>query len=223
MSYPDTFRQDIPQPQIGNLFIELKTVDSSNNYAMAQVHDSKAFHGNVFFAHEQTAGKGQRGKRWMTGINENILMSVVLEPLGLALHDQFLLSASMALACFDLLNMYFPGNISLKWPNDLYFRDRKTGGILIENIISGENWKFAIVGIGININQTDFDETLPNPTSLKLVTEKNYDVIALAKELCVLLNKRYQHLVYGKKEKIISGYNSHLYKKNKKVKLKKGA
>lgn len=208
---------------MGNVFTEFKSVDSTNNYAMAQAHAGKAFHGNVFFAHEQTAGKGQRGKKWIAATGENIMMSIVMEPKSLSINEQFALSACIALSCYDLLNKYLPDEIFIKWPNDLYFRDRKAGGILIENIISGENWKFAIVGIGMNINQVVFDENLPNPTSLKLFIGKNFDVVALAKQLCVFLDKRYNELIARNGEKIISDYNSHLYKRGEKVKLKKGA
>jgi len=223
LSHPITILQDKTGSEIGNIFTELQSVDSSNNYAMAKVHDGKAFHGNVFFAHEQTAGKGQRGKKWITNTSENIMMSIVLQPEKLSINEQFLLSACIALGCYDLLNYYFPENIFIKWPNDLYIGDRKAGGILIENIISGESWKHAIVGMGININQTEFDKNLPNPTSLKLSTGKNFDVIAMAKQLCAFLDKIYNELIAGDSEKLITEYNSHLYKQGEKVKLKKGA
>jgi BirA family transcriptional regulator, biotin operon repressor / biotin---[acetyl-CoA-carboxylase] ligase len=204
---------------IGNPFIELQSVDSTNNYAMAQVHAGLAFPGTAFFTYEQFAGKGQRGKAWETKAGENILMSVVLQPAKLTISEQFLLSTCIALSCFDLLNKYLPGEIFIKWPNDIYIRDRKTGGILIENHISGENWKYAIVGTGININQLTFDEKLPNPTSLKQATWKNFDVVALAKELCMHMEKRCNST---SKTRFIEEYNSHLYKRNEKVKLKNG-
>jgi BirA family biotin operon repressor/biotin-[acetyl-CoA-carboxylase] ligase len=221
LSHPATILQDKTLPDIGNIFTELATVDSSNNYAMALTHDGKAFHGNVFFAHEQTAGKGQRGKKWIANTSENIMMSIVFKPEKLSINEQFLLSACIALACFDLLNIYFPNKIFIKWPNDLYIGDRKAGGILIENIISGENWKYSIAGIGININQTAFDENLPNPISLKQEAGKNFDVIALAKELCAFIQRRYNQLLDGKINEMIAEYNQHLYKRNEFVRLKK--
>ncbi len=221
MSHPATTLQDKTTPEIGNVFTELLTVDSSNNYAMAKVHDGKAFHGNVFFAHEQTAGKGQRGKNWIANTSENIMMSIVLQPERLFINEQFLLSACIALACYDLLNIYLPEEIFIKWPNDLYVGDRKAGGILIENIISGETWKYAIVGIGININQTEFDESLINPISLKRSTGKSFDVIDLAKELCAFIERRYNKLFVGKTDEMIAEYNLHLYKRNEVVRLKK--
>ena len=221
MSHPTTILQDKTLPEIGNVFTELAVIDSSNNYAMALAHDGKSFHGNVFFAHEQTAGKGQRGKKWIANAGDNIMMSIVLQPEKLSINEQFLLSVCVALGCYDLLNIHLPKEIFIKWPNDLYIRDRKTGGILIENIISGEKWKYAIVGIGININQIGFDENLPNPTSLKQATDKNFDAIALAKQLCNCVDKRYSRLLAGSYEDMIAEYNSHLYKQNELVRLKK--
>jgi BirA family transcriptional regulator, biotin operon repressor / biotin---[acetyl-CoA-carboxylase] ligase len=217
-----TILQDKTPLAIGNVFTEFESIDSTNNYATAQAHAGKAFHGNVFFAYEQTAGKGQRGKKWIAATGENIMMSIILEQKRLSINEQFLLSACIALGCFDLLNKYLPEEISIKWPNDLYIRDRKAGGILIENILSGDNWRYAIVGIGININQTKFDKGLANPVSLKQATGKIFEVIDLAKELCGCIEKRYNQLEIIKRDEMIAEYNQHLYKRNKQVRLKKG-
>jgi BirA family biotin operon repressor/biotin-[acetyl-CoA-carboxylase] ligase len=217
-----TILQDKTQPVVGNVFNELRLVDSTNNYATAQAHAGKAFHGNVFFAFEQSAGKGQRGKKWIAAPGENMMISIVLQPEKLYVNEQFLLSACIALSCYDLLNKYLPEEIFIKWPNDIFINDRKAGGILIENILSGNKWKYAITGIGININQIKFDESLPNPVSLKKATGKTFDVTGLAKELCDCIEKRYNELEVGKIEEIIAEYNLHLYKRNKAVRLKKG-
>src|SRR5882757_6514301 len=91
---------------IGHSFIELGSVDSTNNYAMAQVHAGMAFHGTMFFAYDQWAGKGQRGKSWTSTPGENILLSTVLEPVNLPIIQQFALSAAVALACHDLFSHY---------------------------------------------------------------------------------------------------------------------
>ena len=137
----------------GSFFTILDTVDSTNNYAMARIDDGLAKHGMVWFANEQTAGKGQRGKEWASEKGKNIAMSLVLSPEQLKLTSQFHLSAAVALACFEFLSGYIDGEAKIKWPNDLFWRDRKAGGILIENKLQGKTWKWAVVGIGININQ----------------------------------------------------------------------
>ena len=222
MTYPVAFHQDKSRPPIGHLFIELDSVGSSNNYAMERIRDGKASHGTVFFAYEQTEGKGQRGRKWLASKGENIQMTIVLQPVKDQIHQSFALSAAIALGCYELLNLFLPDLIAIKWPNDLYIRDRKAGGILIENLVSGNDWNHAIVGIGININQTVFNPDIPRPGSLKLETGKNYDPMQLAKTLCNLLEIVFAEYSEGNQKKIVDRYNDHLYKKNEKVKLKKG-
>jgi BirA family transcriptional regulator, biotin operon repressor / biotin---[acetyl-CoA-carboxylase] ligase len=176
-------------------FIELESVDSTNNYAMARAHAGLAIQGDLFFAHEQWAGKGQRGKSWVSNRGENIILSLVLEPVFLPITQQFSLSMAVALAAHDLFAKYAGSqDTTIKWPNDIYWRDRKAGGILIENSFSGDRWVFAIVGIGININQVQFPETAKNPVSLKQITGKSFDAVGLARELGGCLGDRYAQL-----------------------------
>ena len=161
----------------------LDTVDSTNNYAMAKVHAGMARHGMVWFTREQTAGKGQRGKSWKSDKGKNIAMSLVLEPGRLQINDQFHLSAAVAISCFEFFAAFAGEETKIKWPNDLFWRDRKAGGILIENVLQGKIWKWAVVGIGLNINQTKFDKSILNPVSLKQITGKTFDIIELGKSL----------------------------------------
>ena len=203
------------------LFSILDSVDSTNNYAMAIVHEGLARHGMAWFAHEQTAGKGQRGKKWQTGKGQNIALSIVLEPTGLKIQEQFKISVAVSLACFDFLKGLCTEEIFIKWPNDIYMRDRKAGGILIENLIQGNNWKYAVAGIGININQTVFDKEANNPTSLKNITDKNYNTVELAKSLYEKVMLRIIDLKKKSFADLLKEYNSHLYKLNTSVKLKK--
>jgi BirA family transcriptional regulator, biotin operon repressor / biotin---[acetyl-CoA-carboxylase] ligase len=216
---------------IGKHLTILPSVDSTNNYAMAQVRAGLAKSGDAWFTMHQTAGKGQRGKQWKDAKGQNILMSIALQPPGLLLSQQFLLSAAVALACYDFFSQLAGEETSIKWPNDLYWRDRKAGGILIENIIgiananansnsSSSHWQWSIIGTGININQVVFPEHLPNPVSLKQITGKTNDVSALAKKLCSCLELRLQQL--EKSNSLLEDYNQHLYARGKTVKLKKG-
>jgi BirA family transcriptional regulator, biotin operon repressor / biotin---[acetyl-CoA-carboxylase] ligase len=203
----------------GPFFTILDTVDSTNNYAMASIDDGLAKHGMAWFANEQTAGKGQRGKGWASEKGKNIAMSLVLNPGQLKLTSQFHLSAAVALACFEFLSGYIDGETKIKWPNDLFWRDRKAGGILIENKFQGKTWKWVVVGIGININQTVFDKGLANAVSLKQITGKIFNSVDLAKELQALLMKKLQEAL--SLQKILEQYNQHLYKINELVTLKK--
>jgi BirA family transcriptional regulator, biotin operon repressor / biotin---[acetyl-CoA-carboxylase] ligase len=207
---------------IGHSFIELESVDSTNNYAMAQAVAGKASHGTLFFAHEQWAGKGQRGRTWTSTPGENIILSAVLEPVALGSSPAFALSAGVALACYDLFSRYAGvASTRIKWPNDLYWDDRKAGGILIENSFRGERWVLSIAGMGININQVQFPETARNPVSLRQITGESFDVPGLARELGSCLDRRYEELAAGGAVRLIEEYNSRLYKRNEVVRLKK--
>ncbi len=207
---------------IGNPFTELTEVDSTNNYAMAQAQQGTANHGHSWFAWRQTAGKGSRGKSWTAADGENIILSVLLSPPSLLQPHHFYLSAGVALAALDFFRSYTDSETTIKWPNDIYWRDRKAAGILIENNMRGAEWQWSVAGIGININQTRFDSSLINPVSLKQITGKTYDVTALAKTLCRCLQVRYKQLQQCK-ESILADYNAVLYKQGETVKLKKGA
>lgn len=223
----------MPQPsatkRLGSPFVELQSVDSTNNYARQQIHAGLAQHGMVFFAHEQVAGKGQRGKIWTTEKGSNLILSLVVKPQPLLLAQQFQLSACVAVAIHEFFMKYAGDNTKIKWPNDLYWQDRKAGGVLIENIVRGQEpapgnreW-ISIIGIGININQTSFDPEIKNPVSLKQITGKPFDPVELAKELCTLLDKRFTELVESGFENIFSSYLANLYKRKETVKLKKGS
>ncbi|MFN2437998.1 MAG: biotin--[acetyl-CoA-carboxylase] ligase [Chitinophagaceae bacterium] len=205
---------------IGQYFVELLQVDSTNNYATALAHAGLAPHGMVVFAHEQTKGKGQRNKHWLTQKGENITLSVIIQPRHTPLSQSFLLSMCFALGVQQFFKLYAGDETKVKWPNDIYWSDRKAGGILIENIISGTQWKDAIVGIGLNINQTSFEGI--NAVSLKQITSKEFNALEMAKEMCNFLENYYKKLEKDP-ECIVQHYHQHLYKRDKWVKLKKGS
>ena len=200
----------------------LDKVDSTNNYAMGQIHAGLATHGQVYFALHQFAGKGQRGKIWNAVPGENITISIILSPDFLNNQHPFLLSAAVALSCIDFFDHLGLSELTIKWPNDIYWRDRKAGGILIENLYRANEWNYAVVGIGLNINQTSFVNLENVPVSLKQITGSDHDTIALAKELCVKLNLRYDQLCKGSGAEMLEEYNSLLYERGKIAKLKKG-
>src|SRR5690349_6684264 len=101
-----------------------------------------ARHGTSVFAHEQNKGKGQRHKQWITQKSANIILSVVLEPQGLGLQQFSVFSKAMAVAVYQFFEKEAGKDTSIKWPNDIMWCDRKAGGILIENILQGTQWKF---------------------------------------------------------------------------------
>jgi len=212
---------------IGFRFIELQSVDSTNKYAMSLIHEGMAQHGLAVFAGEQTEGKGQRGKSWLSEKANNIILSIIINPFTFSISEQFKLSICAAVSVLEFFSHYAGDETKIKWPNDLYWRDRKAGGLLIENVITGGTvdkgkWKWAIVGIGININQSVFPEKLFNPVSLKQITGKNFEPKKLAIQLCSVIEKNYTLLSEGKFTSLFSTYQNHLYKKNEIVRLKKG-
>ncbi len=216
--------QQFANNTVGNRFIELQSIDSTNNYALGQVHAGMATHGTVYFAHEQTAGKGQRGRSWSAEKDAGLAISAVLDPQPLLTHQQFYLSMAVALAARDFFKNYAGTDTKIKWPNDLYWKDRKAGGILIESILgtgATRQWHWAIAGIGININQGRFPPELPNPVSLKQITGKTYNIWALARELCDFLENRVKELKTGSLDKLLADYNEHLYKKGEVLKFRK--
>ena len=203
----------------GQSFSILPSIDSTNNYAMQKVHARLAKHGDAWFAMEQTKGKGQRGKSWQSRAGENIILSIVIAPSFLVPAQSFLLNAAIALGMYDFFKKYAGNETSIKWPNDIYWRDRKAGGILIENSIRAKKWLFAVAGLGLNINQGYFEESLSRPTSLRQITGKSFEVIDLAKELCCFLEERYEALKAGNEALILHDYRLAMYKLNDQVKF----
>lgn len=199
----------------------LPTIDSTNIYAMQQVHAHMAKDGQVYFALEQTAGRGQRGKQWLSAPGTNIMMSMVFDVDGLPHERQFTFNMAMALACYDYYKSVAGDEVSVKWPNDIYWRDRKAGGILVENLIQSGMWTWSIVGIGLNINQTRFDPSISRkPVSLKQITGRDIDLMEALNALAVQLRYRWDELRRSPLG-ILEAYEAVLYKKGEKVKFKK--
>jgi BirA family biotin operon repressor/biotin-[acetyl-CoA-carboxylase] ligase len=201
-------------------FHVIQQVDSTNKYAMEKVSEGLANHMEAWFAIEQTDGKGQRSKNWQSNPGENITFSVVIRPQHSLQKNPFLFNALIALVCRDFLSQQLKIDVKIKWPNDLFINDKKAGGILIENRFSGENWKWAVVGIGINVNQVEFPEQLKLATSIKKETKINYDPLTLAKLLHQDLIYSFEKTTYLNETKIWKRYNEHLFKKGQHCRFK---
>ena len=200
-------------------FSILDSVDSTNNYAMGQVHAGLAKHGMAWFAKDQTAGKGQRTKQWESEPGMNIIMSIALSVEDYDLSNTFMLNAAIAVCINEFLGQNTSDQFTIKWPNDIYWRDRKAGGILTENIIRGDKWLWSVVGIGINVNQVQFPVSLPNPVSLLQITGKYFDPVILAQALHFAILQ-----AWGKSlGEVMNNYNTSLYKRNNTVKFRKEA
>lgn len=202
------------------LFYLLDSVDSTNNYAMANVHAGMATHGMAWFANEQTNGKGQRGKSWEAASGKNIILSMVVKPPLVLKRQPFLLSCLIATACAEFIQSQCSQHIAIKWPNDLFWRDRKAGGILIENVLAGDEWKWAVVGIGINVNQTEFETARNKPVSLQEIAGREMNPETLTRQLHQFILKKIDKLTPETAEEILKEYNERLYKRNAAVTLK---
>ncbi|HYC39930.1 MAG TPA: biotin--[acetyl-CoA-carboxylase] ligase [Chitinophagaceae bacterium] len=212
-----------PSPLSGP-FIELQSVDSTNNYARSLIARGKASHGTAIFAQDQLKGKGQRGRHWVTEKDAGVSLTVVLEPRKAAVTELFSISACVATAATELL-VGVGIDARIKWPNDLYFADRKLGGILIENVFSAGTeqgtWNWSVAGIGINVNQEWFPPELPNPVSVKQITGVAQDPRQLALELCRILERRLRMMQQQGFAAVLEEYNHLLYRKDEKVRLRK--
>ena len=196
--------------------IYLETVDSTNSEINRILRTRQLPEGTAVFAKEQISGRGQRGNSWKSALGENITLSFVFYPTFLNLNFHFCLSQAVALGVLDFFNSLIPDekSFSLKWPNDIYFKEKKIGGILIENTLQGDIIKESIVGVGLNINQEVFDTCIPNPISLRLITQKYYKLNDLIFKLSEKINSRYDILRANNLRAIINDYNLNLFRRN---------
>ena len=151
--------------------IWLDSIDSTNSEALRRLPELSG--GTVLAAREQTAGRGQRGNTWFSALGENLTFSIVLKDLPLKAPEAVRLNYMTSVAVASYLESHGV-EAAIKWPNDIYVGDRKICGILISNTVSGTLLKDSVAGIGINLNQVEFPDWIPNPTSLKLITQNNY-------------------------------------------------
>ena len=160
---------------IGKSIIELDVVDSTNNYASKLVAEMEVLEGTVVIAHFQGEGKGQRGNVWTSEPGKNLTFSLVLKPKKVSPSEAFVISKIVSLAICKYLEMVVEEDVFIKWPNDIYVGEKKICGILIENQFKGKNFECAIIGIGLNVNQTNF-QNLPRVTSLILELKKELEL-----------------------------------------------
>lgn len=201
---------------IGRNAIHLDKVDSTNSYASEVLRQIKPSEGTIIYSFDQENGRGQRGNNWVSEPNKNVAFSLILHPSFLQVKEQFLLTKMVSLAVADLMaemlkNLDF--TVAIKWPNDIYANGHKIAGILIENTISENKILSSVIGIGINVNQVEFDRIL-NAASLKSLTGKDYDLQKVIERLCEFIEARYLQLKTGKLEQLNTTYLQKLYQLN---------
>ena len=167
------------------------TIDSTNT-RLVSLH-SELPDRTVYAARFQTAGRGQQGNRWESRAGENLMFSILLKPAFLPASDQFLLSQIVALGLVEYLQTQGL-TATVKWPNDIYVGDRKICGTLIETGLAGKQVSWAVAGIGLNVNQREFNPALPNPTSMALETGGSFDAEAELPALLQHILNRYDRI-----------------------------
>ena len=184
--------------------------------------DPRYRHGDLIHAERQTAGRGQRGHGWSSDEGLNLTFSLVLEPVFLPAGQQFLLSEAVALALVDTLAR-FGLQARIKWTNDVYVGDRKIVGMLLEHNLAGGMLRRTIAGIGLNVNQTEFDPALPNPASMRSLTGRMFDRDEVLGVLYERLMARYAMLEGDEREALQTEYRAALYRLNERQRFRRPA
>lgn len=156
---------------------------------------------DFIYAGYQTAGRGQTGNSWESEKGKNLICSILLPPNK----NLYFLNIAVSVAILRL----FDEPLTIKWPNDIYWKDKKLAGILLENAIIGNEVKYTIAGIGLNVNQTEFVSDAPNPVSLKQISGKEYAIDPLMQDLLEAVRT----VLNEPEEAVWSEYKAHLYRK----------
>ena len=178
----------------------IKSTNSTNSLMKEMLAKGEWPEGEYFvYAGYQTAGRGQTGNSWESEADKNLLCSILLPPDK----DLYFLNIAAGVAILRVIGEDF----TIKWPNDIYYGDKKVAGILVENAILGNEVKYSIAGIGLNVNQTTFVSDAPNPISLKQITGKEYDIDALMQQV-------YAKVQETLNEEVWEEYKNHLYRRD---------
>lgn len=163
-------------PNWSSKILKEETVTSTNDRLAELCQEKEIKEFTTLMAEYQTSGKGQRGNSWESEYGKNLTFSTVFYPQTIDPASQFILSMAVASAiCTALAHYVHADCLQIKWPNDIYWKDKKIAGILIENDLTGSQISQSIIGIGININQEEFHSSAPNPVSLRQITKKETD------------------------------------------------
>ena len=170
-------------------FIHLNETHSTNSYLRELImREKEQPEGTVVITDYQTAGRGQKGNSWESERGKNLTFSILLHPNHIPPGKQFILSQLISIAIVGVLKKY-DRHFTIKWPNDIYWKEKKIAGMLIEVDLTGSSLSNAIIGIGININQRHFKSDAPNPVSLTQITGKEHNLSELLDSIVDEYNK----------------------------------
>lgn len=187
-------------------------ISSTNEYAALFITKNKPPELSVIAAHTQTKGKGQRGNSWHSKQGENLTFSIIAYPNHILAPAQFIISECISLALAQVVSSYCK-HVTIKWPNDIYVKNKKIAGILIEHMLLGQHIQSSIIGVGLNCNQIQFPDIVPNPTSLALCCNKQFSLETILHE--VLAEFESQYAKTHVRNTIHSEYIENLYMKNR--------
>ena len=152
-------------------------LSSTNVWLYDKISEKNDISDTVVVAAHQTAGRGMDKNRWESEAGKNLLFSIALNVNFLEAENQFTISQAVSVAIVDVLSQFIDNQqLFIKWPNDIYFGDKKLAGMLIQNTVEGRMMGTSIIGIGLNVNQMEFSKDIPNPISLKMILGKDFDL-----------------------------------------------
>lgn len=192
--------------------IKLNAIASTNNYLKQLCVSQPIESFTIVITDNQTQGKGQRGNQWCSEPFKNLTFSVLVKNLLNLESSVFDLNVAVSLSIIQALETFKILNLSIKWPNDILSDGKKIGGILIENSISGQNAVYSVVGIGLNVNQTDFGD-LPKASSLKNIAQKEFDKEAILFEIISKIKQNCMFISMGKSDELWKKYHDYLFRK----------
>ena len=169
--------------------IHFKVVDSTNNLAIQLLNEVNLPLPYCISTDFQTSGNGQLNNKWDSENGKNLLLSIVLNP-NLEISNSFYINVITSISVIDLLNKLKISSCSIKWPNDVLIRSQKVAGILINNKVRGSFIKNCVIGIGLNVNQTKFNNFNREATSISLEKNMNFDLSILRDDFLDIFTKR---------------------------------
>ncbi len=192
--------------------IHLTSTHSTNTYMRDFVETTRCDdEGMIVWSDYQTAGRGQKNNKWESEANKNLLFTLLMQPKMIPASEQFIISQIVSVAMCDVLEQYAEG-FAIKWPNDIYYKDSKVAGILIENDLSGHVLYNSYIGVGLNVNQERFLSDAPNPISLYQITGEVIDRENLLKQITDYMMSLYHFVVDGAEEAVKERYMNLLYR-----------
>ena len=193
-------------------------LDSTNNELLRHIRDYDNL--SVIAAVSQTAGRGQRGNRWLSKPGDNLTFSLLLRPEKLPVREVMALTCLATLAVRDTLRDEGVPAV-IKWPNDIYVGKRKICGMLVENGLDGTDIDWSVIGIGINLNQTEFPGEIMNPVSLKRLTGRTYELEPFLEKVCREIEKRLPELASAESRNgLRKAYEQDLFQKDSTAKYR---